>query len=179
MALRQAFIGSCLILIIGTATYVLGVPTLRAIELQSRIDRDLSRFEQSESSELYTYYPELIDHIVANERLASRLETLHLAVSDFRGRNFASCTKLPNLSRLEVTYAHNTDLLLPTINSLPNLKYAMFAYCKPTEKWVLGLSNASLRGLHLHEYQAVAISQQTEDLLISRMPECKIRVTGD
>ena len=179
MTLRRLIIGSCLLCVIGSAAFVLAIPTLRAIELQSRIDRDLSKYEHSNSSELYTYYPELIDQIVANKELSTRLTSLHLTVSDFKNLNFASCTKLPNLTHLEVTYAHNTDLLLPTLNALPNLRTAMFAYCRPIEKWVLGLDNQGLRNLHLHEYHSEAISQQTLDILASRMPECKIRLTSD
>ncbi len=157
---------------------------LRANRFEIAASSDFRKFAESNSSKLYTYYPQLIDRIAADPDVAARVESVHLSVGDFddpmyNGRDFSSLKDLPNLHTLDVMYARNTDHFMPIVNSISTLRSAMFAYCTPRDSWVESLNSSSLRKLQIHDYRAEAVSNQAVERLSLRMPNCEVEVTGD
>ncbi len=178
--MKRLFLAFGVLLLIGA---IGAAVWLRANRLDLAASRDLQKFASSNSSALYTHYPQLIDLIAADPDLAARVERVHLSVgsfdtSAFNGRDFSSLKDLPNLRVIEVTYAYNTDRFMPTVNSISTLRSAMFAYCAPREAWMDSLDSPSLRNLHIHDHSDDMPEQALERLSL-RMPHCEIKITSD
>lgn len=176
-----------LIIVVGIMVLVGLISTLvwlRVNRYEMLAQSDLDKFAASNSSELYTFYPQLLDKIADNPVLAARVKTVHLTASDFasteyRGLDFRSLSRFPNLTTIVCTYSHNLDRLVPTLNLLPKLQSLEFHHCDPIITSLEKLRTNSLRTLAIHSFTAVDLPEGIADSCSQNLPNCKITFTTD
>ncbi len=174
MQLRYKIPLGCLsVLAIAVSVLLVLIPINRRFELANRIERDCETLRESGNSKLYAYYPEILDRVMVDTKLAERIKTVCL--SSTPTGDYSALARFPNIEEVQVMYSHHVDRIVPTINQMPSLKTASFAYCDPTRKWLDGLNNPSLQSLHFHGY----VSELDVEVCQNNMPWCTIKVTND
>jgi hypothetical protein len=168
-------------LLVGLISALVCVPANR---YETLAQSDLKQFAASNRSELYAFYPQLLDKIADNPVLAARVETVHLTVSDFasteyRGLDFRCLSRFPNLTTIVCTYSHNLDRLVPTLNLLPKLQSLEFHHCDPIITSLEKLHSDSLRTLAIHSSTAIELPEGLADSCSQSIPNCKITFTTD
>lgn len=180
-SLKRSIAFGLLILLIGSIAVAVW---LRANRYEILANSDLKNFADSDRTELYTFYPHLIDRIADSPGLAERVVVVHLSVSDFKSeefydRNFSSLARLPNLTTVECTYSHNVDKFVPTLNLIATLVELRLYYCDPIAQALKALDANSLQSINVHSYNTLVISDDVIDEFEQRMPDCMINFTTD
>lgn len=174
----------CLGLLIVLFGFIAVLFGLRHYRFDILANHDLEKFAQSSSSELYVSYPHLIDKIVEIPELSRRVVVVHLGVSDFRsaefkGRNFSSLARLPNLKTVECTYSHNVDALVPTLNQIETLVEVRLYYCDPIGQAIQEFNSETMRSIEIHTSNTINIRAAIANAFAQRMPGCMITFSSD
>lgn len=145
---------------------------------------DARKFSQSNRTDLYVYYPHLVEELLERPGLAARVSTVHLVVNDFASSEFSpgrfSClARLPNLNRIECTYSRNVDVLLPTWSLAGKLSELRLYNCAPIVKVLEEIDVSSLRSLQIHSGKALDIPSEVLESFANRMPACQLQFSND
>lgn len=167
-----------LLIVLAATRIPMAVNLLHHARVTRRTEAHFHKLVESNSESVFTWYPELIDRISADRHTADRIKFVHLSyVEDDDG--YSSLKNLTNVEEIEITYSHHLRSVIPTINRMPSLKRAMFAYCGPTEKWLSQLKHPTLEVLEIHDYQAIILSADSVRLCKDNIPSCAIKVSDD
>ncbi len=174
MQLRYKIPIGCLsVFAIAVVALLMLIPAIRRVELANRIERDYQALRESNKSKLYAYYPEILDRVVVDATLAERIKVVCLTSTPTG--DYSALARFPNIAEVQVMYSHDVDRIIPTINQMPSLKSASFAYCYPTREWLYALNNPSLQTLQIHGYN----SDVDVEVCQKNMPRCTIKITTD
>ncbi|MCE3019137.1 MAG: hypothetical protein ACK56W_13685 [Pirellula sp.] len=164
---------------LGGIALVISHPYLPKMTARSYAERDYQRLVSEGKTEVYVASPELIERIVKDKPFAAKITTVHLSGPNGGTMDFASLRDLPNLSTLEVTYGHQIETLLPTINTMGALRDVRFYYCGVPEIILQSTDNVSLTSLAIHSYQPLTDADQLVRETMDRLPNCTIKLTND
>lgn len=172
-------IGCASVIVLLAVGIPLLVPVIRRANVARRAEADYRKLAESGSSTVYSHYPEIFDRILSDQQLAERITHVHLIGFDNSNPDYSAVARLPNVAEIEVTYTHNVESIVPTINRMPKVTKALFAYCDSTKAWLRDLKNLNLEILQIHGYQPQHVSAEDVEACQRNMPNCAITVSDD